>query len=175
MCFNVAFKSALYSLHSWYPNNNKGGLRCSWTSARTVNDLYTGRPEYDRGHLTPNADIMSQPLRSCTFKYENAAPQASYFNRGLWKLLEDKIRDNYDEATIITGTSNGNLPMFPLEVSSQYENIKVKNNLFFKLQLEYYLSSGPERLIRIPLFFWKIVIDRSTSFLINKVCVHIGF
>lgn len=49
---------------------------------------------YDRGHLTPAADMaFSDSAMSETFFMSNMSPQAPQFNRGVWKYLESQVRD----------------------------------------------------------------------------------
>jgi endonuclease G len=49
---------------------------------------------YDRGHLAPAADMsFSLQAMSESFYMSNMSPQRSEVNRGLWKDLEEKVRD----------------------------------------------------------------------------------
>lgn len=49
---------------------------------------------YDRGHLTPAADMsFSKTAMSETFYMSNMSPQAGAFNRGIWQQLESRVRD----------------------------------------------------------------------------------
>ena len=65
------------------------------------------RSGYDRGHLAPAGDMVSNSLvMSESFFYSNMSPQKAGFNRGIWKKLEDKVRDwtrKYDTLWIVTG------------------------------------------------------------------------
>lgn len=48
---------------------------------------------YDRGHLSPAADNgWSQIAMSESFYFSNMSPQDASFNRGIWRILEDKVR-----------------------------------------------------------------------------------
>lgn len=48
---------------------------------------------YDRGHLTPAADMsFSERAMSETFYMSNMSPQAPQFNRGIWMYLESQVR-----------------------------------------------------------------------------------
>ena len=62
---------------------------------------------YDRGHLAPAADMKwSEIAMKESFYYSNMSPQAPSFNRGIWKKLEEKVRDwavAYDSGLIVTG------------------------------------------------------------------------
>lgn len=49
---------------------------------------------YDRGHLAPAADFSYNDFAlSQSFYLSNMSPQDPSFNRGIWKKLEDKVRD----------------------------------------------------------------------------------
>lgn len=62
---------------------------------------------YDRGHLAPAADMRwSEQAMDESFYFSNMSPQLPAFNRGVWKRLEDKMRDwavIYDSILIVTG------------------------------------------------------------------------
>lgn len=52
------------------------------------------RSGYDRGHLVPAADMSwSETALSETFFMSNMSPQTPAFNRGIWKRLEEQVRD----------------------------------------------------------------------------------
>lgn len=65
------------------------------------------RSGYDRGHLTPAGDmVFSKEAMSETFYMSNMCPQAAVFNRGVWKDLEDQVREwvrTYGAAYIVSG------------------------------------------------------------------------
>ena len=62
---------------------------------------------YDRGHLAPAADMAwSDKSMSESFFLSNISPQVPSFNRGIWRVLEEKIRKwvlEEEELYIITG------------------------------------------------------------------------
>lgn len=62
---------------------------------------------FDRGHLTPAADMsFSQKAMSETFYMSNMTPQAPQFNRGIWKDLEAQVRfwvEKYGRAYVVSG------------------------------------------------------------------------
>lgn len=62
------------------------------TESASIED-YAGSG-YDRGHLAPAAD-MKWSARSMeeSFLMSNMSPQNPSFNRGIWKELEEKVRD----------------------------------------------------------------------------------
>ena len=74
---------------------------------RAVLKDYVGSA-YDRGHMAPAGDFgYSNNAMSESFFLTNMMPQVSGNNRGIWKLLEENIRDwaqKRGELYIITGT-----------------------------------------------------------------------
>ncbi|MBK7212095.1 MAG: DNA/RNA non-specific endonuclease [Bacteroidales bacterium] len=73
-------------------------------SARDEDYLSSG---YDRGHLAPAAD-MSWSAKTMTesFFYSNMSPQEQTFNRGIWKKLEEQVREwaiQNGEIYVVTG------------------------------------------------------------------------
>ncbi len=61
------------------------------TGSATLKDYKSSG--YDRGHLTPAADMsFSSDAMSETFYMSNMSPQAGAFNRGIWRLLEEQVR-----------------------------------------------------------------------------------
>ncbi len=61
------------------------------TGSSTLSD-YKGSG-YDRGHLTPAADMsFDKNAMSETFYMSNMSPQAPQFNRGIWQQLEAQVR-----------------------------------------------------------------------------------
>lgn len=62
---------------------------------------------FDRGHLVPAADLgWSEKTMSESFYFSNMTPQSPDFNRGIWRKLEEKVRDwavDYGELYIVTG------------------------------------------------------------------------
>jgi endonuclease G len=85
---------------------------------------------YDRGHLKPAADSKgsSEEMQS-SFLMTNMAPQSPNLNRGIWKELEERVRDwgmTYHEVHVTCGPSDLTLGTLP---------------------------SG----VRVPAAFWKVV------------------
>jgi len=62
---------------------------------------------YDRGHLAPSKDMAwSEESLSASFQMSNISPQIPGFNRGIWKELEQKVREwavKNDSIILITG------------------------------------------------------------------------
>jgi len=69
---------------------------------------------YARGHLTPNADFITEQGRAFTMITTNIAPQWQLFNAGNWNNLEKAIRryaTNTDHALyVFTGTGGAAKP-----------------------------------------------------------------
>jgi len=91
---------------------------------------------FDRGHLAPAADMKysETAMREC-FYLSNISPQAPKFNRGIWKKLEEKVRDwasKTNQIFIVTG---------PI----------LNNHLVNKI--------GREHQITVPEYFFKAVVD----------------
>ncbi len=60
----------------------------------TADDADYAKSGYDRGHLAPAADMgWSEITMKESFYYSNMSPQKPGFNRGIWKKLEDLMRD----------------------------------------------------------------------------------
>lgn len=84
-----------------------------------TNDDYQGSG-YDRGHLAPAADMgWSEKAMEESFLYSNMSPQAPSFNRGIWKRLEEQVRqwaiDN-QSIYIVTGPIlTDNLPTIGID------------------------------------------------------------
>ena len=98
---------------------------------------YSGEP-YDRGHLVPGADNRAnQEIMSESFFLSNMVPQVPNNNRGIWRMLELKVRnwalENRD-LYVVSGTI--------------YE--------------EGYKTIGDGR-VGVPTHLWKVVYDTVTK------------
>ena len=89
---------------------------------------------FDRGHLAPAADFSySEYTLSQSFFMSNISPQTPSFNRGVWKGLEEQIRDwaiENEHLYVVTG---------PV-LNKDFETI------------------GPNK-VSVPEMFYKIVLD----------------
>ncbi len=77
--------------------------------------IHTGSSRYDdykgsgytKGHLVPAADrAFSERAMEETFLMSNISPQTYHFNAGIWRELEEQVRDwarGYNELLIVTG------------------------------------------------------------------------
>ena len=64
------------------------------------------RSGYDRGHLCPAADMsFDAKAMSETFYMSNMSPQVPMFNRGIWKQLEEHVRNRArkEKLYVVTG------------------------------------------------------------------------
>jgi endonuclease G, mitochondrial len=96
-------------------------------SASDVDYKGTG---YDRGHLAPAGDMSySEETMFESFYYSNMSPQDPSFNRGIWKRLEEKVRNwaiMYQSVYVVTGPvlSDGNItPTNGLAVPNYYYKV----------------------------------------------------
>ena len=93
------------------------------------------RSGYDRGHMAPAAAMKwDQQAMSESFLLSNVAPQGPRFNRGIWRVLEKKVRDwttQRGELYVVTG---------PIYVWNETETI------------------GPDQ-VSIPTHFYKVIFD----------------
>jgi endonuclease G, mitochondrial len=63
-------------------------------STGTANAEDYAKSGYDRGHLAPAGDMAwSEKSMIESFYYSNMSPQLPGFNRGIWKRLEELVRD----------------------------------------------------------------------------------
>lgn len=89
---------------------------------------------YDRGHLAPAADMSwSSKSMEESFFYSNMSPQVPGFNRGIWKRLEEQVRQwakvNQD-IYVVTG------PVLENDLS----------------------TIGPDK-VSVPRFYYKVILD----------------
>lgn len=92
---------------------------------------------YDRGHLAPAADMRwSAIAMSESFYFSNICPQVPAFNRGIWKQLEDRVRNwaiENESVVIVTGpVLNPNLPKLPksgVSIPDLFFKVVVDTNL----------------------------------------------
>ena len=89
---------------------------------------------YDRGHMAPAAD-MSWSLQSMeeSFFYSNMSPQVPGFNRGIWKKLEERVRqwaiENKDIYVVTGPVLTADLPVI-----------------------------GPDK-VSVPRYYYKVILD----------------
>lgn len=90
---------------------------------------------YTRGHMVPAGDMAfdTMAMRE-SFFMSNMSPQTKIFNQGIWRELEENIRDwtyTHDTLYIITG------PIFDQNTSTIGSNKVGIPHAFFKVILDY--------------------------------------
>ncbi len=89
---------------------------------------------YDRGHLAPAADFAwSKNGMSESFYMSNMSPQQPGFNRGIWKKLEERVRDwarSNNEIYVVTG------PIYRSKSEKIGKNKVVVPDQYYKVILE---------------------------------------
>jgi endonuclease G len=91
---------------------------------------------FDRGHLAPAGDMKwSSAAMSESFLMSNMSPQNAGFNRGIWRKLEEQVREWAEEDTelfVVTG---------PVLTDGPYEQIGANGvavpKRFYKVLLDY--------------------------------------
>lgn len=100
------------------------------------------RSGYDRGHLVPAADrAFDAAAQDETFFMSNISPQAAQFNQGIWRELEETVREwaqKYDQLYIVSGPV---LTEAPKRTIGQRNKVSVPSR-FFKVILD---LEGPEQ------------------------------
>lgn len=94
---------------------------------------------YDRGHLVASANQFETIIQNSeTFLLSNMAPQHPKFNRGIWKNLEDAIREldakkEILETYVICGPIfNFDMPILTIDPDKEKENTLPIPHAFFK-------------------------------------------
>lgn len=96
---------------------------------------------FDKGHLAPCADFLYDfEAMNDTFFMSNMSPQQPQFNRGIWKKLEEKVREfaaKYDILYIVTG------PVLE-KALDQYQKIGQNN-------------------VAVPEYYYKVLLAKSSK------------
>ena len=113
--FRVDYKQADWVAYPLLPEEINGDTDREGSSFRPDPAVSTGsalptdytRSGYDRGHLAPAGDFkFSRRMMQETFFMSNISPQAPQFNRGIWKELEELVRQwalRDDGLYVVTG------------------------------------------------------------------------
>lgn len=144
LCYRESYEQAEWSAYELTKDelNKKSGRTNDFredpeikTGSATLND-YRGSG-YDRGHLTPAADMaFSEKAMSETFYLSNMSPQAGPFNRGIWQQLEAQVRTwakTFGKVYVVSG------PILE-KPASKYESI------------------GKDNKIAIPQYYYKVLL-----------------
>ena len=108
----------------------------------TSHEAYT-KTGFDRGHLAPAADMAwSTTTMSESFYTSNICPQRPGFNRGIWKILETKVRNWASQST-----AAGSMPHLFI-VTGPIFTANMTN-----------LNRGSSKNLHVPEYFFKALID----------------
>jgi len=89
----VAYELTQDELISSYKRTNKFLVDDLVKTGSAKNEDYR-KSGFDRGHLAPAGDMgYSEISMKESFYYSNMSPQNVGFNRGIWKMAEEKVRD----------------------------------------------------------------------------------
>jgi len=129
-------KENLYNRYYERTDNYRPDPAVSTGSAQLIDYKNSG---FDRGHLAPAAVFkFSDEAMSKSFYMSNMSPQRPAFNRGIWKKLEESVRDwaRRDEFLhVVTG------PALEEYMDKIGPNMVSVPNYFYKVILDY---KGPE-------------------------------
>ena len=131
----VAYKLSDYMTQGTARRSNrfKSDPAVKTGSATPQDYINTG---YDKGHLCPAADMKWDAVAMDeTFYMRNMTPQLPGFNRGIWKKLEDQVREwamELKDVYVVTGVvlADG------LEAIGKRRDVSVPK-YFYKIVLEY--------------------------------------
>lgn len=91
VCYDTPHQRAIWTAHTPVPSNTPAP-RTHWRKDHDLNSLPAkafANTGFDRGHLTPVADV---PGSADIFLTSNAVAQDPKLNRGEWRALENQIR-----------------------------------------------------------------------------------
>jgi len=123
---------------------------------------------YDRGHLAPAADMgWSEQSMEESFYFSNMSPQLPGFNRGVWKRLEEQVREwaiENEAVYVVTGpVLRKGLPT----IGSEHISVP---QYFYKVLLDYRLPEIkaigfviPNESSSSPLYTYSVSIDSVES------------
>jgi endonuclease G len=132
------------------------------TRSATPNDYK--KSGYDKGHLCPAGDMSwSEITMSESFLMSNMSPQAPSFNRGIWKKLEEDVREwvklNKELYIITAGVLEDSL-------NTIGESKVAVPNYYYKIVLDVHLPEYkaiafvmPNRESKLPVFNYAVSID----------------
>lgn len=101
-CYSDHFKNTVWAIHQLEREQILGHQKRT-NDYRVDNRVTNGiqasdyrRTGFDRGHLVPAADMKKDfSSMTQTFFMTNMSPQRPEFNRGIWSVLEKKIRRDF--------------------------------------------------------------------------------
>jgi len=117
---------------------------------------------FDRGHLVASADKREVALQNSeTFLLSNMSPQQPAFNRGIWKTLEDAVRNLNDKAEILE-TYDICGPIFDFDLPIQSIGTKDKNGVSIPVPNAYFKSVLAEN-DKGALSMWSFILPNESS------------
>lgn len=130
-CYSEHFKNTIWAVHQLEREQVLGhqkrtnDYRVDNRVSKRVLPTNYRRTGFDRGHLVPASDMRKNfSSMTQTFFMTNMAPQRPEFNRGIWSVLEKKIRRDFvatrqkDNVFIYTGMIlSDKLPTLPCEAA----------------------------------------------------------
>ncbi len=103
------------------------------TGSAEKSDYY--KSGYDRGHLAPAGDMgWSEESMSDSFYFTNMSPQEPGFNRGIWRELEELVRDWAVESGTLLITTG---PILEPGIPSIGENKVAVPEAYYKVIIDY--------------------------------------
>jgi len=106
VCYDTHNQRALWTSHTPKPSGAPSP-RKHWRKDHELNSLPNSaftNTGFDRGHLTPAADV---PASEDAYLTSNAIAQNPKLNRGEWRQLENQIR-KHNATDVTTGAIYGN-------------------------------------------------------------------
>jgi DNA/RNA endonuclease G (NUC1) len=139
--FHEKQKAPLYTVYvlkrNYLTANKRSGVFKQDTTVplnEQADDAVYKNNDYDKGHLTPDADFrFNDTAEAQTFLYTNAAPQESYFNEHLWANIEAHVR----------------------AICKQYDSVKVYTGCLY--------STIKLHDIGVPAYFWKVILYKANG------------
>jgi endonuclease G len=102
----VAYELTLEELTPVAERSNNFAFDQSISTGSAFPEDYRGSG-FDRGHLAPAADMrFSRNAMNQSFYMSNMSPQTPLLNRGVWRRLEEVVRNaarNYGRVLVVTG------------------------------------------------------------------------
>ncbi len=115
---------------------------------------------FDRGHLVASADRRATGIKNSeTFLLSNMSPQRPNFNRGIWKKLEQEVRNlakKFVEVYVICG------PLFDIEKPIKVIGQDDKNKIVIPIPHAYFKSVLAEN-IKGKLSLWSFILPNEAT------------
>lgn len=147
---------------------------------------------YDRGHLAPASDMgWSSTTMAESFYYSNMSPQLPSFNRGIWKKLEELVRNwaiENNSVYVVTGPvltiglqtigpNKVSIPNYYYKVVLDYSEPNIKGigfiipNISSKEQLQYYAVSIDRVEEMTGIDFFPLLQDDQEELIEKTLCI----